>query len=180
LKAIADLVQPSVQMIRGALCVICMDPDAPLASLWADGKPIINTAAVTAVQTALKTALNSLRGMAKDCVEMTKNIVSSQETATGQTCAAAQELLTKIETESTPCADEANATKPVSTTLLQPTPSTVLALLSVMLPLMLEEFSLLLSHLLPMEELKLHQTQQKTIIWSFQVTEPLLHNPRHN
>jgi len=94
-------------MIRGALCVICMDPDASLATLWADGKPIINTAAVTAVQTALKTALNSLRGMAKDCVEMTKNIVSSQETATGQTCAAAQELLAKIETESTPCATEA-------------------------------------------------------------------------
>lgn len=41
IKALADAVLPSVKLIRGAMCVICMDPDAPLDTLWdaAAGKP---------------------------------------------------------------------------------------------------------------------------------------------
>jgi len=107
LKAIADVVGPSVAMIRGAMCVICQDPEAPIADLWADGKPVINTAVVTEVTTALAASLNTLREMAKDCVAMAKGVIASTEAITGTKCAAAQTLLTSLEKDASPCADAA-------------------------------------------------------------------------
>jgi len=69
LKAIADIVTPSVQLIRGSLCVICQDPENPVAALWNKdaSQPIINEAALKAVTDAIKKSLLAVKEMAVDC-----------------------------------------------------------------------------------------------------------------
>lgn len=70
LKAIAGVVGASVKLIRGSLCVICMDNANPLADLWdiANNLPKINQASIDAVKQAIVDALKLANENAKDCV----------------------------------------------------------------------------------------------------------------
>jgi hypothetical protein len=70
LKAIAGVVGASVKLIRGSLCVICMDNANPLADLWdtTNNLPKINQASIDAVKQAIVDALKLANENAKDCV----------------------------------------------------------------------------------------------------------------
>jgi len=106
LKALADLVKPSVQVIRGTLCVLCMDPAAPVDALWDGTQPIINTAAVQQAKDAIAVALNAVREMAADCKTLWENVVKSTEAVTG-VCQAATDVIAAFETSVKPCKDKA-------------------------------------------------------------------------
>lgn len=52
-KGIAEMGLMSLRLFRGTMCALCMDPDAPLTSIW-DGGVLVKDSDVTAIKEKVK------------------------------------------------------------------------------------------------------------------------------
>jgi len=77
----SDIILPAVQLMRGCMCVLCMDPAAINPDLWdeASNVPIVFKQGLEDLRKAVKKGMDELRNMSKDCNTEIQNEIKFAE-----------------------------------------------------------------------------------------------------